>query len=304
MTPGGMASAAPPSGSARISRAEALSSCLPPLLVAAERVANTVGQGVHGRRRVGQGETFWQFRRYQPGDPAQRIDWRQSAKSDRAYLRETEWEAAQSVWLWRDPSASMRWQSSRQDPTKLERAELLLLALASLLARSGERVALLGGGSAPATGRSAVARLLLTMDRERPTGNDASLPPRETLPRYARLVLFSDFLVPLDETATAVASFARRGIRGHLLQIIDPAEETLPFSGRVLFEGSEREGSVLFGRAEGIREEYRQAFARHQAGLREVANRASWTVISHRTDHAPNSALLALYLALSGPARG
>src|SRR5512134_2605698 len=104
----------------RLSRAEALAASLPPLLVAAERVAATVSQGVHGRRRVGQGETFWQFRRYQPGDSAQRIDWRQSAKSDRAYLRETEWEAAQSVWLWRDPSASMRWQSSRQDPTKLE----------------------------------------------------------------------------------------------------------------------------------------------------------------------------------------
>ena len=88
-------------------RAEELAAHLPPLLVAAERVAATVSQGVHGRRRVGQGETFWQFRRYQFGDSTQLIDWRQSAKSQPVYVRETEWEAAQSVWLWRDGSPSM-----------------------------------------------------------------------------------------------------------------------------------------------------------------------------------------------------
>src|SRR5262249_30048253 len=75
-------------------RAGEAAAVLPPLLVAAERVAVTVAQGVHGRRRVGQGETFWQFRHYESGDAAARIDWRESAKSQRLYVRETEWEAA------------------------------------------------------------------------------------------------------------------------------------------------------------------------------------------------------------------
>ena len=88
-------------------RAEQLAATLPPLLVAAERVAATVAQGVHGRRRVGQGETFWQYRHYDLGDQPQSIDWRQSAKSDTVFVREMEWEAAQSVWIWRDASASM-----------------------------------------------------------------------------------------------------------------------------------------------------------------------------------------------------
>jgi len=99
-------------------RAEELAARLPPLLVAAERVATTVAQGVHGRRRVGQGDSFWQFRRYEPGDAAQRIDWRESAKSQRLYVRETEWEAAQSVWLWRDASPSIDYASTRGLPTK------------------------------------------------------------------------------------------------------------------------------------------------------------------------------------------
>src|SRR5271156_2368233 len=98
--------AAPPAPGTLKHRAEELAAQLPPLLVEAERVAVTVSQGVHGRRRVGQGETFWQFRQYEPGDAATRIDWRESAKSQRLYVRETEWEAAQSVWLWRGGPAA------------------------------------------------------------------------------------------------------------------------------------------------------------------------------------------------------
>src|SRR5690606_20158419 len=125
-------------------RAEQLAATLPPLLVAAERVAATVQQGVHGRRRVGTGETFWQFRRYQAGDTPQRIDWRQSAKADPVFVREMEWAAAQSVWLWRDGSPSMRWRSREEWPEKRAQADLLTLALAVLLVRGGERVALMG----------------------------------------------------------------------------------------------------------------------------------------------------------------
>ena len=143
----------------------AAAAALPPLLVAAERVAATVAQGVHGRRRVGQGETFWQFRHYQPGDAASRIDWRESAKSQRLYVRETEWEAAQSVWLWRDASPSMDYASaSRRLPTKRERAELILRWRSPrLLVRGGERVTLLGSGPAGSTrprGARAAWRLL------------------------------------------------------------------------------------------------------------------------------------------------
>ena len=280
-----------------LSRGEALASNLPPLLVAAERVAATVSQGVHGRLRVGYGEAFWQFRQYVSGDAAQRIDWRQSAKSDRVYVRETEWEAAQSVWLWRDGSPSMRWSSSKNHVSKRERADLLIVALASLLARGGEHIAILGQGISPMAARTAIRRLAITLERDRIPGEN--LPASEQLPRYAHLVLLGDFLSPLDQVSRTVSAFARRGVRGHLLQILDPAEETLPFSGRVMFAGSENEGEVLFGRVESVRENYRSAFDRHQAGLREVTKEVGWTMTSHRTDKPPEAALLALYFALA-----
>lgn len=277
-------------------RAEAAAAALPPLLVQAERVASTVAQGVHGRRRVGQGETFWQFRQYQPGDPASRIDWRESGKSQRLYVRETEWEAAQSVWLWRDGSASMDYASSRDVVTKRERADLLTLALASLLLRGGERVSLLGSGIPPSYGRAVMTRLALQLDRDA-AGN--SLPGFEPLPRHGHLVLIGDLLAPLEEIHRLVARYAAAGLKGYLLQVLDPAEETLPFAGRVRFEGLEREAPLLISRVETIRGDYAEKLAHHRAGLAALARAAGWNFGTHRTDRPTTTALLALYNALA-----
>src|SRR6516164_2721913 len=283
-------------------RAEQTAAVLPPLLVVAERVAVTVAQGVHGRRRVGQGETFWQFRQYEPGDAATRIDWRESAKSQRLYVRETEWEAAQSVWLWRDASASMGYTSAgylpgAAWPTKLDRAELLLLALASLLVRGGERLTLLGTGMGPMSGRIALSRVAEMIGREGPEGE--SLPDFEPLPRFAQLVFIGDFLSPLEAISTAMARFAGAGLKGHLLQVVDPAEEDLPFDGRVRFEGVEERDQVVIGRVESIRGDYAARFKRHRDGLAAIASALGWSFGFHRTDHPPHLALLALHAALS-----
>ena len=279
--------------------AEELAAQLPPLLVEAERVAATVSQGVHGRRRVGQGETFWQFRQYEPGEPASRIDWRESARSERLYVRETEWEAAESVWLWRDTSPSMDYASRAEVPPKRRRADLVTLALAALLIRGGERLTLLGSGLAPATGGAVLNRLALLVERGEAPGT--SLPGLETLPRYAQIVLVGDLLSPLEETDRLVRAFAAMGVKGHLLQVLDPAEETLPFEGRVRFEGFEDEDALLLSRVETVRDQYRARLRSHQDGLRALARMLGWSFATHRTDRPPHRALLALYGALARP---
>ncbi len=309
--------------------AEALGSGLPPLLVAAERVANTVSQGVHGRRRVGQGDSFWQYRPFTPGDSATRIDWRQSAKASRAYIRETEWEAAQTVCLWRDAGAGMRWRSSPSLPEKSERAGLLLLALASLLLRGGERVRLVDADPArrgAASGRAALDGLAQALSLSEAaaragTAADAGLPPRAELPRHARVVLLGDFLGPLDAVRATVAALAAIPVTGHLVQVLDPAETALPYSGRVRFRdvagrgaaarsaavaGPEPGGGaeVLVPRVEGLREAYAGALAAQQAGLASICRTVGFGFAVHHTDQPPERALLALYAALSGPAGG
>ena len=279
-------------------RAEQLASTLPPLLVAAERVASTVAQGVHGRRRVGQGDSFWQFRHYAFGDSVRGVDWRQSAKGDHVYVRETEWEAAQSVWLWRDASASMRYRSDRALPEKHERADLLLLALASLLADSGEQVALLGGQRSPPRGRAVLERLIGEMAR---SAAEESLPPDIPLPRHGATVWIGDFLSPLAEIEAALGRYAGRGIRGYILQVLDPAEAALPFKGRIRFDGMEGEASTLITRVDAVRDDYRERFRAHQDGLRDLARLAGWHFGTHTTDQSPQKALLDLYIGLSQP---
>jgi uncharacterized protein (DUF58 family) len=283
-------------------RAEALGARLPPLLVAAERVAATVAQGVHGRRRVGQGDSFWQFRRFIAGDPIGRIDWRQSAKSGRPapdgwFIRETEWEAAQTVCLWRDASASMRWRSRGAAVEKRERAGLLLLALASLLLRGGERVVMIAPDARPVSGRSGLDRLADAMGTE---GEDnAGLPPGVSVPRHARVVLFGDFFSPLEEIQAAVGRLAATPVSGYLLQILDPAEADLPYSGRIRFRGLEREGDALIPRVEGVRDEYGRRLRAQQEGLAAICSAAAFGFAIHRTDHSPEAALLGLYTALT-----
>ncbi len=279
-------------------RAEELAARFPPLLVAAERVAMSVSQGVHGRRRVGIGETFWQFRRYQPGDAVTQVDWRQTAKGDAVFVRETEWEAAQTVWLWRAGSPSMDYRSDQVLDSKRSRADLLLLALAFLLSRAGERAALLGVSRAPMGGRAMPARLAALVGSGEAAAGE--LPVRTRLPRHARAVLFGDFLAPPEEAASLFAHYAGQGVKGQVVRIIDPAEAEFPFAGRVRFQDADARAQTLIGRAETVREEYLTRAESHDRALAAAARAWGWNYLVHRTDRPPQMALLALHQALGG----
>ncbi len=276
--------------------AEALAARLPPLLVAAERVASTVAQGVHGRRRVGVGDSFWQFRPFVTGDAQTRIDWRQSAKSDRAYVRDMEWEAAQTVCLWRDASPSMSWRSARALPEKRERAELLLLALTSLVTRAGEQVRLIGVGGRVFSGRAALEGVAHAL----PVGGE--LPRLGAAPRHATAVLLGDFLSPLPAIRESLSRLAETPVRGHVVMVLDPAEIALPYDGRVKFQGLEGEGDSVISRVQGVREAYGAALAEQQEGLAAICAATGFGFALHRTDEAPEAALLPLWLALSAQA--
>jgi uncharacterized protein (DUF58 family) len=278
--------------------AEALAAHLPPLLIAAERLATATALGVHGRRRAGMGETFWQFRRYQSEDAPGAIDWRRSAKSQHLFVREREWEAAESIWFWRDGSPGMNFASSTAVPTKQERASVLALALASLLVRGGERVALLGGDYPPTTGRIALRRIAHCLAS--PKRDEGELPASTVATRNAALVWLSDFIAPFDEIERRMRTLAHAGVHGYLVQVIDPAEVDFPFTGRVKFETPEGVDETTLGRAETVRGAYRARFQAHVEALGELARRLNWTFTRHRTDRSPQTALIALYAALGG----
>jgi uncharacterized protein (DUF58 family) len=213
------------------------------------------------------------------------------------FIRETEWEAAQTVCLWRDASASMHWRSRGTPVEKCERANLLLLALAALLLRGGERVTMIVPDARPVSGRAGLDRLAEALAGN--ADDDVGLPPRVPLPRHARVVLFGDFLSPLADIQAVVGRMSAIPVTGYLLQILDPAEADLPYSGRIRFRGLEREGDTLIPRVEGVRDEYGRRLKAQQEGLAAICSAAGFGFAIHRTDHSPEAALLGLYTALT-----
>jgi len=280
---------------AELAEARALAGRLPPLVVEALRVADTVAPGSHGRRRAGPGDSFWQFRPYERGDRPQSIDWRTSARSEQVFVREREWAAAASLYLWRDGSPSMRWRGARNRQSKLERADLLLLGLAALALRGEERVGLLGVDRFPRQGRAALPHLYEGLTALA----DEGLPPKVPVLRRAEIVLFGDFYAPLEELAARLHPLAARAGRGLLVQIYDPAEAALPFQGRVRFEGLEDEGRWLAPRVETLRHDYVARFRQHQETLAALCHTLGWRFLAVPSDRPAAAALATLHAGLA-----
>ncbi|VVT10684.1 DUF58 domain-containing protein [Rhizobium sp. EC-SD404] len=286
----------PTSSSEALARARQRAALVPDCLVEARRVSNSVIAGWHGRRRRGIGENFWQFRPYVPGESLSRIDWRRSARDDHTYLRDREWEAAHTLWLWADASASMMFKSDLGQVSKESRALVVVLALAEILSRSGERIAY-PGAMEPVAARNAAERL---------AGALVLAPPSTALPDLTRvatrndIIVVSDFLDPPEEVLATLAPLAKRGIRGHVLEVCDPVEEIFPYAGRTEFVDPETGGKLTLGRAETAGAEYRNAYLARREVLGGALRRLGWSFTTHRTDRPASEALVALHMHLSG----
>jgi uncharacterized protein (DUF58 family) len=279
--------------------AEGLAAAMPRLLTDARRAAASVNAGIHGRRRVGQGESFWQFRPFVSGEAAARVDWRRSARDDRLHVREREWEAAQSVWLFIDRSGSMDYCSTLAQMAKLERAVVLGLAASDMLVRGGERVGLIGATPAMAS-RRIIERLGDALLLQKSFGG--SLPQEPLAPRSEGLVV-SDFIAPLAQIEKSLMALASRGARGHLVLVSDPAEELFPFAGQTELIDPEDGFRLRLGEATELAATYHERLSAHRAGLRQIANRIGWSVTAHVTDKPASEALLRLSMAISNGGR-
>jgi uncharacterized protein (DUF58 family) len=276
-------------------RARQRAALMPDLLVDARRVVNTVIAGWHGRRKRGIGENFWQFRPYVEGEALSRIDWRRSARDDHTYVRDREWEAAHTVWLWADPSPSMLYKSVGAGVSKESRALVLVLALAELLSRSGERIAW-PGLTDPVSTRNGAERIasLLVQTPELP-----ARPGLDPIKRHSDIVIASDFLDPIDETLAWLGPLADRGVRAHLIEIADPAEESFPYSGRTEFRDPETGERLTAGRAESLGEEYRRIYTARRHELASWSKRRGWSYTVNHTDRLASDALVRVHAAMT-----
>jgi uncharacterized protein (DUF58 family) len=272
--------------------ARTLADTMPRLMLEARRIAATVIHGLHGRRRAGPGENFWQYRRFVSGEPAARVDWRRSARDDNLYVREREWEAAHTVWIWPDRSQSMMFSSTPGHGSKLDRALVAAFALAEVLVQAGERIGV-PGLMRPTASRDVIDRMAQAIVHD--AAQRASLPPSFTPAPLSEIVLLSDLWSPIDEVRRTVGQLSASGARGHVVQIVDPAEETFPYSGRVEFIEPEGAGAITAGRAETWRNDYEARIARHRTQIRAETDRLAWSFAFHCTDQPASKLLLGLH---------
>lgn len=281
-----------------LARSRARAALIPDLLVEAHRVANNVFAGWHGRRRRGIGENFWQFRPYVQGENLAAIDWRRSARDDHVYIKDREWQASHTIWLWVDESPSMLYQSGGAEVSKQSRALVLALAMAELLARSGERIGWLGV-SKPIVHRHAAERLandLLV------SGAQETWPDMKRIGDHAEVVLFSDFLESREDEEAHLAVFrdlSNKRVRGHLVQIVDPAEEVFSYSGRMEFRDPETGHRLNLGAAQTVKDDYEALFRGHTKLLADYCARLGWSHTLHHTDQLASLALQSLHIAMS-----
>ncbi|AMS41313.1 hypothetical protein Amn_40550 [Aminobacter sp. Y103A] len=291
---------APVATSDALARGRLRASLVPDLLVEARRIVNTVIAGWHGRKKRGIGENFWQFRPYVQGEAMARIDWRRSARDDHTYVRDREWEAAHTVWLWADLSPSMLYKSKTATVSKESRALVLVFALAELLSRSGERIAW-PGLTDPFSARNGAERLASHLAQA------VSLPAKPDLSsirRFSDIVIIGDFLDPVEETMAWLDTLARHGARAHLIEVADPAEESFPYAGRTEFTDPETGEKLTAGRAEQLSDAYRNLYGARREELAAWCKRLGWSYTVNHTDRLASEALVRVHMALTSEGHG
>ena len=277
--------------------ADALASPLPPLMADAEHLASTMLLGEHGRRRSGVGEEFWQYRPAMASDEARLIDWRRSARSDTHFIREKEWQAAQTILIWVDGAQSMQF-ASRGRQSKSDRALTLAMAVAILLLRGGERVGLTGADVPPRRGEVQLLRIAAGLLATGAGSTDYGAPEITGMLSKSRALFISDFMGPLEPVEAALTAAADRGVRGALLQVLDPEEEAFPYDGRTVFESMGGRLQHETQQAGALRDRYLERLAERKARLAELARITGWQVDCHHTGESAQPALMWLFGAL------
>ena len=283
-------------------RAEAKGGALPALMVAAERAVQTILSGDHKQRKPGPGERFWQYREYNTADRPQDIDWRQSAKGDTVFVREKEKQNAQNIILWCAHDAGMDYQSDDAPLSKNDTAKIFALALGLLLTRGHETISLAGGSFKP--GRTEKTLQLFAEELCAGHTEEFEMLAHMPLPKNASFILIGDFLNDIAETEQTIKTLSMRAQGGLMLQVLDPAEIDLPFSGRTIFQHPISGEKERIDHIESIRAQYASRIRAHQEALTDLAGRHGWNFAWHRTDHDIADTLFDLWMMVSRAANG
>ncbi|EJF86596.1 DUF58 domain-containing protein [Bartonella rattimassiliensis] len=268
---------------------------MPYFLLQARHIANTLITGWHRQRKHGNGENFWQFRPYVEGESIARIDWRRSARDENTYLREREWQMTQTVWLWPDQSASMHYCSRFSKISKGNYAIILTLAVATLLARSGEHIAM-PNLMPPTMTSNVVEQIAFALENR---SDENSFPDLSTITRSSHAIIISDFLDYPEKIIQHLTVLFTKKVTAHLIEIADPAEENFPYAGRTEFFDPETKEKHVFAKVENLRNNYCKLYKARRQELANFCARQGWSYHVSTTDKPLTKTILHLANTMS-----
>ena len=167
-------------------------------------------------------------------------------------------------------------------------------ALGEIMVRGGERVGI-PGLMRPTASRAVIDRMAEAVLAASSLAK-ADLPPPAPVSRLSEVVILSDCLVPPPDFAEELRIFAQSQCHGHVMQILDPIEETFPFRGRVEFV--ESRGRVSLSRPGGPKAGVMIICACLPPIAPDCGRKPrslGWSFAVHHTDQPPTRALLALH---------
>ena len=257
------------------------------ILLEARRLSRSLRMGEHGRRIAGAGSDFWQFRKFENGlDSPRLINWKQSAKSDGLFVRETEWSAPQTLSIMVDRTAD---HFIDHPKSKAYLNALIALTLGYVYADASEKVRIDCDEFLQMDRPSDQAEIAETLMR---TNNQAwQLPSANNISQNSKALLLSSFFNDVEKLSEYIPQYAERGVTGCLLQVLTKNEITFPFSGRVKFENAS--GSTVFqsDQARALRAEYLEKLQQNNEQLQSIAAACGWTFLTVSIEQDPRDIL-------------
>jgi len=245
-------------------------------------------------RKRGVGMEFFESREFRPDvDDPRRINARLSARAGKPIVIENEAEIRQHVYLWRDATGSMDYESDNVSYTKKQAAEIMLLSFAKHLSRNEEAVGILDRKGVFRGGSAADSLMGQLMDVA-VIASDTPVLNRK-FPRHSTVVLFSDFMT--DSAALRKNLEALNGVdlKGYMVMVLDPQEIEFDFKGHIEFAGMEGEGTERFKKAESMRDAYQEKMKAHMRDVQHLCEAKGFKFILQRTDKPLYEGLLEIY---------
>lgn len=269
------------------------------LRLSARSLADSVLAGVHPSRRIGTSVDFAEHREYRPGDDPRMLDPRVFARTDRWVVRRFEHESEVRATVVLDSSGSMQFRGSPERPTKVDHARRILLGLAYLMLRQGDRVSGLdvvrrASGLVPsAAGLTQLERLRESLSTAAPGSRaamgDALMELGSASSRRALVAIASD-AIDADDGLAAIGSLRAAGHVVVFFHVLDPFELDLPIDGVHEFVGLEGEGRIVADPAL-VRDAYRREIDAFLENVRARCADAGALYLLARTDEGPERVL-------------